>query len=157
MLLMTPAIDQLTSLAVPHKVHEYSHDPATVSYGKEAAAKLGVAARRVFKTLLVDTGNKTLAVAVLPVDRQLNLKLMAKALGVKKVAMANPAAVRRSSGYELGGVSPMGQKRTLTTVIDDTAGSYESIYVSGGHRGLEIELRANDLAMVTHGLLAVIT
>lgn len=154
---MTPAIDQLTSLAVPHKVHEYSHDPATVSYGKEAAAKLGVAARRVFKTLLVDTGNKTLAVAVLPVDRQLNLKLMAKALGVKKVAMANPAAVRRSSGYELGGVSPMGQKRTLTTVIDDTAGSYESIYVSGGHRGLEIELRANDLAMVTHGLLAVIT
>tara|TARA_B100000780_G_scaffold246796_1_gene191488 strand:+ start:1462 stop:1941 length:480 start_codon:yes stop_codon:yes gene_type:complete len=156
-LLMTPAIDQLTSLAVPHKVHQYTHDPAAISYGKEAAEKLAVVARRVFKTLVVDAGNNTLAVAVLPVDQQLNLKLMAKAMGVKKISMANMAAVRRSTGYILGEVSPMGQKRALTTVIDDTAGSYESIYVSGGHRGLEIELRASDLAMVTHGLLAVIT
>ena len=154
---MTPAINQLTNLGVHHNVHEYAHDSKLALYGMEAADKLGVAPQRVFKTLVVDAGNKALAVAVLPVDQQLNLKLMAKAIGVKKVVMANPAAVSRSSGYVLGGVSPVGQKRALTTVIDQRARVHESIYVSAGRRGLEVELTAGDLAMVTHGLFEIIT
>ena len=154
---MTPAIDQLTNLGVHHNVHAYAHDSKLASYGMEAADKLGVAPQRVFKTLVVDAGDKALAVAVLPVDQQLNLKLMAKAIGAKKVVMANPAAVSRSSGYVLGGVSPVGQKRALTTVIDQRARLYESIYVSAGRRGLEVELTAGDLAMVTHGLFEIIT
>jgi Cys-tRNA(Pro)/Cys-tRNA(Cys) deacylase len=154
---MTPAIDQLTNLGVHHNVHAYAHDSKLASYGMEAADKLGVAPQRVFKTLVVDAGDKALAVAVLPVDQQLNLKLMAKAIGAKKVVMANPAAVTRSSGYVLGGVSPVGQKRALTTVIDQRARLYESIYVSAGRRGLEVELTAGDLAMVTHGLFEIIT
>ena len=154
---MTPAIDQLTNLGVHHNVYAYAHDSKLASYGMEAADKLGVAPQRVFKTLVVDAGDKALAVAVLPVDQQLNLKLMAKAIGAKKVVMANPAAVTRSSGYVLGGVSPVGQKRALTTVIDRRARLYESIYVSAGHRGLEVELTAGDLAMVTHGLFEIIT
>ena len=154
---MTPAIDQLTHLGVHHQLHEYTHDSKAASYGMEAAEKLGVTAQRVFKTLVVNAGHKLLAVAVLPVDQQLNLKLMAKALDVKKVVMADPFMVSRSSGYVLGGVSPVGQKRALTTVIDASAKEQQSIYVSGGRRGLEIELSASDLAMVTHGVFAIIT
>jgi Cys-tRNA(Pro)/Cys-tRNA(Cys) deacylase len=154
---MTPAIDQLISLGVHHKLHQYTHDPQAASYGNEAAEKLAVPLQQVFKTLVVDTGHGVLAVALVPVDQQLNLKLLAKALGVKKVAMADPAAVSRSTGYLLGGVSPMGQKRALTTVIDTSAQGYASIYVSGGRRGLEIELKAGDLARMTHGWFALIT
>ena len=154
---MTPAINQLTNLGVHHNVHAYAHDSKVASYGMEAAYKLGVTPQRVFKTLVVDAGNRVLAVAVLPVDQQLNLKLMAKAIGAKKVVMANPAAVSRSSGYVLGGVSPVGQKRALTTVIDQRARVHESIYVSAGRRGLEVELTAGDLATVTHGLFEIIT
>ncbi|HCH33488.1 MAG TPA: Cys-tRNA(Pro) deacylase [Oceanospirillaceae bacterium] len=154
---MTPAIDQLINLGIRHQTHEYSHDSNATSYGTEAAQKMGVPPQQVFKTLVVDAGNKGLAVAVLPVDQQLNLKLMAKAMGAKKVAMAEPNAVSRSSGYVLGGVSPIGQKRALTTVIDVSAERFESIYVSGGRRGLEIELAARDLATVTNGQLTLIT
>ena len=103
---MTPAIDQLKKLGIAHTLHEYVHDAGAASYGLEAAEKLGVDAGMVFKTLVVDAGNNTLAVAVLPVGEQLNLKRMAKAVGSKKVSMAEPVAVRRSSGYVLGGVSP---------------------------------------------------
>jgi Cys-tRNA(Pro)/Cys-tRNA(Cys) deacylase len=154
---MTPAIDQLISLGVDHKLHQYTHDPQTASYGTEAAEKLAVTVQQVFKTLVVDTGHGVLAVALVPVDQQLNLKLLAKALSVKKVAMADPVMVGRSTGYLLGGISPMGQKRALTTVIDTSAQGYASIYVSGGRRGLEIELKAGDLARVTHGWFALIT
>jgi Cys-tRNA(Pro)/Cys-tRNA(Cys) deacylase len=154
---MTPAIDQLISLGVDHKLHQYTHDPQAASYGTEAAEKLAVTSQQVFKTLVVDTGHGVLAVALVPVDQQLNLKLLAKALSVKKVAMADPVMVGRSTGYLLGGISPMGQKRALTTVIDTSAQGYASIYVSGGRRGLEIELKAGDLARVTHGWFALIT
>ena len=154
---MTPAIDQLISLGVHHKLHQYTHDPQAASYGTEAAEKLAVTVQQVFKTLVVDTGHGVLAVALVPVDQQLNLKLLAKALSVKKVAMADPVMVGRSTGYLLGGISPMGQKRALTTVIDTSAQGYASIYVSGGRRGLEIELKAGDLARVTHGWFALIT
>ena len=154
---MTPAIDQLISLGVHHKLHQYTHDPQAASYGTEAAEKLAVTSQQVFKTLVVDTGHGVLAVALVPVDQQLNLKLLAKALSVKKVAMADPLMVGRSTGYLLGGISPMGQKRALTTVIDTSAQGYASIYVSGGRRGLEIELKAGDLARMTCGLFALIT
>ena len=154
---MTPAIDQLIKLGITYQIHEYTHASSAVSYGMEAAQKMGVVSQRVFKTLVVDAGNKRLAVAVLPVDQQLNLKLMAKAIGAKKASMADPDEVSRSSGYVLGGVSPIGQKRALTTVIDVSAERFESIYVSGGRRGLEIELAARDLANVTEGQLAAIT
>ena len=154
---MTPAIDQLISLGVHHKLHQYTHDPQAASYGTEAAEKLAVTSQQVFKTLVVDTGHGVLAVALVPVDQQLNLKLLAKALSVKKVARADPLMVGRSTGYLLGGISPMGQKRALTTVIDTSAQGYASIYVSGGRRGLEIELKAGDLARVTHGWFALIT
>ena len=154
---MTPAINQLKALGITHNLHEYVHDASAASYGLEAAEKLGVAAARVFKTLVVDAGNNTLAVAVLPVDKQLNLKCMAKAISAKKVTMANPAAVSRSSGYILGGVSPVGQKRLLITVIDESALAHGSIFVSGGQRGLEIELAASDLANVTQATFGVIT
>ncbi|MCS5558872.1 MAG: Cys-tRNA(Pro) deacylase [Oceanospirillaceae bacterium] len=154
---MTPAIDQLIKLGITYQIHEYTHASSAVSYGMEAAQKMGVVSQRVFKTLVVDAGNKRLAVAVLPVDQQLNLKLMAKAIGAKKASMADPDEVSRSSGYVLGGVSPIGQKRGLTTVIDISAEAFESIYVSGGRRGLEIELAARDLATVTEGQFAAIT
>jgi Cys-tRNA(Pro)/Cys-tRNA(Cys) deacylase len=154
---MTPAIDQLIDLGIPHQTHEYSHDSSAASYGMEAAQKMAVPPQQVFKTLVVDAGNKRLAVAVLPVDQQLNLKRMAKAIGAKKVTMADPDAVSRSSGYVLGGVSPIGQKRGLTTVIDVSAERFERIYVSGGRRGLEIELAARDLATVTDGQFVAIT
>jgi Cys-tRNA(Pro)/Cys-tRNA(Cys) deacylase len=154
---MTPAIDRLKALGINHNLHEYVHDASAASYGLEVAEKLDVQAARVFKTLVVDAGNNTLAVAVLPVDQQLSLKCMAKAIGAKKVAMANPAAVSRSSGYVLGGVSPVGQKRLLITVIDKGALAHSSIFVSGGQRGLEIELTAGDLANVTKATFGVIT
>ena len=154
---MTPAINQLIRLGVHHKLHEYIHDAKAASYGTEAAEKLAVNAQQVFKTLIVDTGQKILAVAILPVNQQLNLKLVAKALNVKKVTMANPVMVKRCTGYVLGGISPVGQKRALTTIIDASANAHKSIYVSGGRRGLEIELTAYDLSRVTNSSFAVIT
>ncbi|MCO4836829.1 MAG: Cys-tRNA(Pro) deacylase [Oceanospirillaceae bacterium] len=154
---MTPAIDQLKKLGIAYSLHEYTHDTGAASYGLEAATKLGVDADIVFKTLVVETHANTLAVALLPVGHQLNLKRMAKAIGAKKVAMANPTAVSRSSGYVLGGVSPLGQKRPLPTVIDESALSHNSMYVSGGHRGLEIELAAQDLATATNATFAGLT
>lgn len=154
---MTPAIDQLKKLGIAYSLHEYTHDAGAASYGLEAATKLGVDADIVFKTLVVETHANTLAVALLPVGHQLNLKRMAKAIGAKKVAMANPSAVSRSSGYVLGGVSPLGQKRPLPTVIDESALSHNSMYVSGGHRGLEIELAAQDLATATNATFAGLT
>jgi Cys-tRNA(Pro)/Cys-tRNA(Cys) deacylase len=154
---MTPAIDQLKKLGIAHSLHEYVHDAGAASYGLEAAEKLGVDAGMVFKTLVVDAGNNTLAVAVLPVGQQLNLKRMAKAVGSKKVSMAEPVAVRRSSGYVLGGVSPLGQKRPLVTVIDESALGHSTVFVSGGHRGLEIQLAAQDLASVTNATFTGLT
>jgi len=144
----TPATVALDRAGIPYSRHPYEHDPAAASYGLEAAAALGVEPSRVFKTLLVDTGT-TLAVGVVPVDGQLDLKAVAAALGVKGVTMADPAAAERSTGYVLGGISPVGQKRALPTVLDETAYGFETIYVSGGRRGFDIGLAPEDLASVT--------
>ena len=149
---MTPAIDLAKKSGLDYQVHEYTHDSHAASFGLEAAEKLGVAVTQVFKTLVVATDTGALAVAILPVNKTLNFKKMAKALSstkllaCKKVQMADPKQVERSTGYVLGGVSPLGQKKRLKTVIDMTAQEQPSIYVSGGRRGLEIELPPMQLA-----------
>ena len=142
---MTPAIELAKQRGIAHQVHQYQHDPAAASYGLEAAEKLGLLPQQVFKTLVLSLDNKQLAVAVLPVDQLLSMKQLAKALGAKKADMANAADVMRSTGYVLGGVSPLGQKKLLPTVIDSSAQQFATIYVSAGRRGLEIELSAADL------------
>ena len=141
---MTPATRLLKKQKISYKLHQYEHDASVRSYGEEAAQKMGVDEERVFKTLVVQ-GDGVMAVAVVPVDATLNLKSMAKAIGVKKVAMADPKDVEKTTGYILGGVSPLGQKRLLKTVINTSAFEYETIFVSGGKRSLEIELSALEL------------
>lgn len=142
---MTPAVLLLKKLKVPHQVLEYQHDPAAESYGLEAATKLGLAAPQVFKTLVAALDGKELVTAIVPVDQLLNMKQLAKAAGAKKAAMAAAADVERSSGYVLGGVSPLGQKKLLRTFIDESAAAFDTIYVSAGKRGLEIGLKPADL------------
>lgn len=148
---MTPAINSAKQANIKFHVHEYDHDPAAESYGMEAATKLGVDSGRVFKTLVVALDSRDLAVAVLPVSAQLDLKRFAKAVGTKKVAMANKKVVERTTGYVLGGVSPVGQRKKLRTVIEISAPQYKTIYVSAGRRGLEIELSPDDLSSLTDG------
>ena len=160
---MTPAIDLAKKSGLDYQVHEYTHDSHAASFGLEAAEKLGVAVTQVFKTLVIATDTGALAVAILPVDKTLNFKKMAKALSstkllaCKKVQMADPKQVERSTGYVLGGVSPLGQKKRLKTVIDITAQEQPSIYVSGGRRGLEIELPPMQLANTLAAVFADIT
>lgn len=151
----TPATVALDRAGVGYTRHPYEHDASAQSYGLEAAAALGVDPAHVFKTLLVDTGTG-LAVGVVPVDGQLDLKAMASALGVKAVTMADPAAAERSSGYVVGGISPLGQKRALPTVLDDTAYALEHVYVSGGRRGFDVGLSPVDLAHLTRAVRAPI-
>lgn len=151
---MTPAINLAKQQKVAHTIHSYVHDPASESYGLEAAEKLGVEPARVFKTLVVSLDDGKLAVGVVPVNGMLNLKQMAKAAGAKKAVMADKALVERSSGYVLGGVSPLGQKKALPTFVDSSAESFTTIYVSAGRRGLEIELAPQDLLKLTRGKFA---
>lgn len=142
---MTPAIKALQKANIAFKTHEYSHDPAAESYGLEAAEKMGVDAARVFKTLVVMLDAKDYAVGVIPVSEMLSMKQIAKAAGAKKAAMADKQDVERMSGYVLGGVSPIGQKKRLRTFIDESAQAQLSIFVSAGRRGMEIELNPQDL------------
>jgi Cys-tRNA(Pro)/Cys-tRNA(Cys) deacylase len=151
---MTPAIKTANRAGIVYKLHEYQHDSASASYGQEAAEKLGVPPDRLFKTLVVSLDNKELAVAIVPVSFQLDLKLMARAAGVKKAALAAKADVERVTGYVLGGVSPLGQKKRLKTYIDSSAGSFPTVFVSAGRRGLQIELRPQDLQALTNGTYA---
>ncbi|MGO4598363.1 Cys-tRNA(Pro) deacylase [Terrabacter sp. 2RAF25] len=149
----TPATVALDRAGVSYTKHPYDHDPSAPSYGREAAQALGVEPARVFKTLLVDTG-QGLGVGIVPVDGQLDLKAVAAALGAKSVTMADPAAAERSTGYVVGGISPVGQKRALPTVLDETAYGFELVYVSGGRRGFDIGLTPADLAQVTGAVRA---
>lgn len=144
----TPATVALETAAVPFTIHSYDHDPAAASYGGEAAEALGVSAERVFKTLVADVDG-TLTVGVVPVVGQLDLKALAAAVGGKRAAMADPAAAERSSGYVRGGISPLGQRRPLRTVVDDSALGHPTVYVSAGRRGLEVELAPADLIALT--------
>jgi Cys-tRNA(Pro)/Cys-tRNA(Cys) deacylase len=151
---MTPAVNIAKKAKINFQLHPYDHDPSAESYGEEAVEKLNVLPARVFKTLVVSTDNRQLAVAVVPVSDRLNLKSAASALGVKKIQMADAKDVQRSTGYVLGGVSPLGQKKSLTTVIDQGALNHATIFVSAGRRGLDIELSPNDLAALTRGTFA---
>lgn len=151
---MTPGINTARKAKVAHTVHEYSHDPASESYGGEAAEKMGVAPEQVFKTLVVAVDGKSLAVGVVPVSALLSMKQIARAAGGKKAAMADPAEVQRATGYVLGGVSPLGQKRRLKTFIDQSARNFDTIFVSAGRRGLEIELAPEDLKQLCGGEFA---
>ena len=153
---MTPAIDQLKKARVEHRVHSYEHDPKSPSYGLEAAEKLGLAPERVFKTLLAATEKGELLVAVVPVAGSLDLKALAQAAGAKKAEMADPAAAQRATGYLVGGISPLGQKKRLRTFIDASAQRQATIHVSAGRRGLEVELSAEALAQMTQATFAAI-
>lgn len=156
----TPAVTLLTRLDIPFTEHHYDHDPAAESFGREAADELGVDPGRVFKTLVVDLtagGGRGLGVAVLPVDHQLDLKAAGAGFGVKKVALADHAAAERSSGYVVGGISPLGQRTVLPTVLDDSALAHETIYVSGGRRGFDVELAPTDLVRALSATTAPLT
>jgi len=137
---MTPAITYLKRKRIRHTIYRYDHDPSSASYGLEAAECLQQDPERVFKTLVLESESGELLMAMLPVSRQLALKKLAQAAGVKKVKMADPENVTASTGYIMGGVSPFGQKRLLRAFIDDTSITKQSIFVSAGRRGLEIEL-----------------
>ena len=150
---MTPAINYAKKHRIAFTIHKYKHDPAQESYGLEAAEKLGLNPDQVFKTLVTRLDTAELAVAILPVTRMLNLKSFARACGVKKAEMADKAVVEKITGYVLGGVSPLGQKKRLKTIVDRSAAGFTSIYVSAGRRGLEIELSPNDLLYHTSGSL----
>lgn len=151
----TPATVALAAAGVAFTAHTYDHDPAAPSYGAEAAQALGVAAQRVFKTLVAEVDG-TLTVGVVPVAGQLDLKALAAAVGGKKAVMADPAAAERSSGYVRGGISPLGQRRALRTVLDSSALDHPTVFVSGGRRGLDVELAPADLVTLTKAVTAPI-
>ena len=153
---MTPAVNYLKKHKVAFRLHKYSHDPKHQSYGLEAAEKLALDPQRVFKTLVVQLDDRELAVAILPVVTQLNLKLLARQCGAKKAALADARAVAASTGYVLGGVSPLAQKKRLRTIIDSSAVKHETIFVSGGRRGLEIEISPHDLLEQCAAIMAQI-
>jgi Cys-tRNA(Pro)/Cys-tRNA(Cys) deacylase len=151
----TPATVALSRAGVPFTGHTYVHDEGASSYGLEAADALGVEAARVFKTLVASVDGR-LTVAVVPVGGQLDLKALAAATGGKRAEMADPAAAERSSGYVRGGISPLGQRRPLPTVVDGSALSFDTVYVSGGRRGFDVELDPTDLVRLTGALTAPI-
>ncbi|QER39728.1 Cys-tRNA(Pro) deacylase [Acinetobacter suaedae] len=142
---MTPACKLLKKNNIAFSTHEYEHDVNAKSFGLEAAEKLNLNVEEVFKTLMV-TDEKNFFIAILPVNHQLNLKKVASAVGCKKLQMANPKDAERLTGYLVGGISPLGQKKRLKTVIDKSAEAFDKIYVSGGRRGLDIGLQPQDLA-----------
>ncbi|CAL9397724.1 Cys-tRNA(Pro)_Cys-tRNA(Cys) deacylase YbaK [Streptomyces sp. enrichment culture] len=151
----TPATVALTAAGVDHTVHSYEHDPSHPSYGEEAAEAMGVSPDRVFKTLVADVDG-ALTVAVVPVAGRLDLKALAAAAGGKRAAMADPALAERATGYVRGGISPLGQRRKLPTVLDASAAAHGTICVSAGRRGLEVELAPGDLVRLTDAVLAPI-
>ncbi|TMX58111.1 Cys-tRNA(Pro) deacylase [Vibrio rotiferianus] len=153
---MTPAINLAKKKKVTHTIHQYGHDPRADSYGLEAAEVLGQDPKKVFKTLLfcLNGEPKNLAVAIIPVDQKLNLKLAAKAAKGKKADMADPEIAQKTTGYVVGGISPLGQKKALPTFLHESATEQDTICVSAGKRGLEIELAPKDLLSLTRGQFA---
>lgn len=148
----TPALAAVRRAGVEHRVHRYEHDPRATSYGLEAAEALGVEPARIFKTLLADVDGG-LAVGVVPVTAQLDLKALAAALGHKRAQMADPQRAEKATGYVLGGISPLGQRRRLRTAIDASVLDWDTVHVSAGRRGLEVELAPTDLVRLTAATL----
>lgn len=160
----TPAVAALLAAGVKHALHTYAHDSGAVGhhvFADEAAEALGLAPERLFKTLIVDASEgparPELSVALVPASRQLDLKALARALSAKKLTLADPEVAARSTGYVVGGISPLGQRHRLPTVIDDSAQAFETIFASAGRRGLQMELSAGDLARLTSAHFAAIS
>jgi Cys-tRNA(Pro)/Cys-tRNA(Cys) deacylase len=151
----TPATSLLNKQKVAHTVHAYEHDSRKQAFGLEAATALGVAPERCFKTLIAAVDG-VLTVGVVPVSGSLDLKALAAAVGGKRAVMADPAEAERSSGYVRGGISPLGQRRKLRTVIDSSATGFPTMFVSAGRRGLEIEVAPGDLARLADAQFAAI-
>ncbi len=152
----TPALVALDGAGVPHTVHAYEHDPSSdVGYGLEAAQVLGIPPEQVYKTLMT-TVDGVLTVAVVPVTGMLDLKALAHAVGGKKAAMADKAAAERATGYVVGGISPLGQRTAHPTVLDETVELFDTVFVSGGRRGLDVELAPADLVRLTAAVVAPI-
>lgn len=149
----TQATLALTSAGIPFTAHAYEHDPANTDFGREAASALGLDPERVFKTLLAELEGE-LVVGIVPVTGKLDLKALAAALGGKKAEMADPRIAEKRTGYVVGGISPIGQKSRHRTVLDETAGLWDTVYVSGGRRGFDLELAPADLVAVTGAVLA---
>src|SRR6187402_1936534 len=150
---MTPAVRTLEAAGIEFSIHEYDRGDDLKDFGREAAEALGLPYDQVFKTLVVE-GEHGLVVAVIPVSCKLSMKLVAAALGLKRVAMADPAAAERSSGYVVGGISPLGQRKVLPTVIDETVELFDQVYVSGGKRGMDIAVRPGDLVAILTAVVA---
>ncbi len=151
----TPATVALRAAGIAFAEHEYVHDPTAPSYGLAAAAALGVEPDRVFKTLLAEVDGRVV-VGVVPVTAQLDLKALATAAGGKRAAMADPALAQRRTGYVVGGISPIGQKTPTPTVLDETAELWDTVFVSGGRRGFDLELAPADLVVATAATIAAI-
>lgn len=149
----TPATVALTAAGIPFTERAYLHDPAVTDFGREAADALGVEPDRVFKTLLADVDGR-LVVGIVPVTGKLDLKALAAAAGGKRAVMADAALAERRTGYVVGGISPIGQKTTHPTVLDETAELWDTVFVSGGRRGLDLELAPADLVRATSAILA---
>ncbi|MCG3692579.1 Cys-tRNA(Pro) deacylase [Aliarcobacter butzleri] len=154
---MTPAINLLKKNKCDFKIHKYEHDTDCTNFGDEAVEKLGLDANQVYKTLLVELTPKELVVCVLPVANQLSLKEVATIFGVKKAEMASKDEAQKVTGYLLGGISPLGQKKLLRTVLDESTKSFETIFISGGKRGLDIEVKPKDLEVLLKAKIGKIT
>ncbi|MAX31773.1 MAG: Cys-tRNA(Pro) deacylase [Halomonadaceae bacterium] len=146
---MTPAVRTLKAAGIDFQLTEYSHDPRAEAFGEEAAKTLGLAAQTVFKTLLAKLDDGRLVVALVPVSARLDLKALAKAAGARKATLAEPSLAERTTGYVVGGISPLGQKKRLPTFLDESAMALSTLHVSGGRRGLEISLAPDDLVTLT--------
>ena len=155
MALGTPATAALTAAGISFTPHAYEHDAANTNFGLEAASALNLDPEQVFKTLLADVDG-ALTVAIVPVTGKLDLKALASAVGGKKAEMADPKVAERKTGYVVGGISPIGQKTRHVTVLDETAELFDTIFVSGGRRGFDIELAPSDLLAITGGSIAAI-
>jgi len=149
----TPATVALGKLGIAFEPRSYHHDPANTDFGQEAADALGVPAERIFKTLLADADG-ALVVGIVPVAGMLDLKALAAAVGARKAVMADATLAERKTGYVIGGISPIGQRTKLRTVLDESALDFETVLVSGGRRGFDIELTAEGLLLATGGITA---
>ena len=151
---MTPAIVAAERAGITVQVHTYAPPSTTVGYGAHAATELGVPEDRIFKTLIADVESRGLVVAVVPVEATLDLKALATVAGGKRADLATPSAAERATGYVTGGISPLGQRRRLPTYLDESAMRFETVHVSGGKRGLDIELAPQDLLDLAHAEVA---